>query len=109
MRAMLVLGLATAVLTWTACAPVVHAGCDSDADCESRCETGRGAFPGGLCTRTCNKTEDCPADAHCIDIEGGLCLIACSSMDQCRDFGSGYLCKDKKDVHGQPQLVCLGD
>jgi hypothetical protein len=30
-------------------------------------------------------------------------------MDQCRDFGSSYLCKDKRDVDGEPQLVCLGD
>lgn len=109
MKVLWLASLLFGALALTACAPVVHSGCDSDGDCPERCQTGR-AFPQGLCTRTCGSNADCPADSWCVEVENTkLCLQACSSMDQCRDFGSGYICKDKRDADGEQQLVCLGD
>ncbi len=112
MRTMIltVLTVLIGALALPACVPQVSAGCDSDADCAVRCETTeRDHFPGGLCTLTCNRNDDCPPGTWCIDIEDGLCMQACSSMAECDDFGPGYYCKDRKDVHGELQLVCMGD
>jgi hypothetical protein len=103
------LGLATALLlTLAGCEQIVHADCSSDGDCPKRCVTDN-ELPGGLCTQSCDRNEDCPGGTFCIDKQAGICLVACSSMQQCEDFHRGYICKDKKDIEGTPQLVCLGD
>ncbi len=88
---------------------VVEAGCTVDADCSVRCERSEGDFPGGLCTESCRSNEDCPSDTVCYNRNGGVCVVLCSSQEQCAFFGAGYICKDKHDVEGQLQLVCLGD
>jgi len=96
-------------LALASCAPTVQAGCSSDEDCAKRCVSGDRELPGGLCTLSCDRNDDCPGGTFCVDKLGGICLVACSSMQECADFHSGYICKDKKDVEGKPQLVCLGD
>jgi len=109
MRCFALIATVALCLTAFACAPEVAAGCSSDSDCAVRCERDERNFPGGLCTMTCNKNEDCPMGTLCIDKEDGLCMLECSSMEQCEDFGARYICKDKEDVHGSRQLVCYGD
>ena len=100
----------TVTLFCTGCgAGDVEAGCSVDADCAVRCERDHKEFPGGLCTRSCANNDDCPGGTFCIDKREGLCVTECSSHDECADFGAGYICKDKDDVHGRKQLVCLGD
>jgi hypothetical protein len=101
--------IAALLATLAGCSPVVHADCSSDDDCAKRCVTGDRELPGGLCTLSCDHNDDCPSGTYCIDKLGGICLVACSGMQECDDFHSGYLCKDKKDIEGKPQLVCLGD
>jgi len=101
--------IAALLLALAGCAPIVHAGCSSDNDCPKRCVTGDHGFPGGMCTQSCDRNEDCPGGTFCIEAQGGICAVGCSSMQECKDFHDSYICKDAKDMEGEPQLVCLGD
>ena len=110
MRLLVAIALVAALVTLAGCAPQVSAGCNSDADCASRCVEDDHAFPHGMCTMSCAKNEDCPMGALCVERhDDALCAVECSSMQQCAAFGAGYICKDHKDVHGDQQLVCWGD
>lgn len=84
----------------------VGSACRSDVDCVrgARCEKG-GDFPDGTCTFACRVHEDCPAGSACVDVRGGLCLIACGSDPYCRP---GYRCRDRDD-RGDPgeSRVCI--
>lgn len=56
--------------------------------------------PGGYCSKSCARHEDCGADAYCYATEsyGSVCLAACERDDDCRQ---GYTCQ------GDPGLtVC---
>jgi hypothetical protein len=87
---------------------VVGGPCTADDDCAdgSACIT-EGDFPGGMCTiDECESNEDCPAGSVCISNEGGICMMTCSSSDDCRD---GYRCDGKSLEEGEGDVdVCSG-
>ena len=63
----------------------VGSSCRDDFDCAPGidCETG-GDFPDGTCTVSCRDHFDCPRGAACVDVHGGVCLVACGSDTFCR-------------------------
>jgi hypothetical protein len=74
----------------TACTASEHvsrglgASCASNADCDLRCLPDPG-WPGGFCTRDCERTTDCPVGAECVDTpEGTVCLFLCFDDDDCK-------------------------
>jgi len=101
--------LTALLLALAGCTPLVHADCSDDGDCPESCFSENRELPGGLCSKSCDHNDECPSGTFCIDKLGGICLVACSSMQECDDFHHGYICKDEKDVAGKHQLVCLGD
>jgi hypothetical protein len=83
---------------------VVGGPCASNGDCEYRCQTG-GDFPQGTCIKPCNTDDDCPGGSHCIDRDGGICLLACDRPADCR---REYNCEGKENRgHGGDSLVCI--
>jgi hypothetical protein len=104
--------VALAMLAVPACGGVGNSGaivggpCTTDADCDKRCLTS-GDFPGGTCSMTCGKHDDCPGGSKCVDKEGGVCLLECELPEDCR---GGYTCKGQKNQSGGGEsLVCLED
>jgi hypothetical protein len=82
---------------------LVGGPCSGAADCEFRCLTG-GDYPQGTCSLPCNTDRDCPSGTHCIDKDGGMCLLACTVPSDCR---FDYNCKGEKNRgHGGDSLVC---
>ncbi|MEO0326862.1 MAG: hypothetical protein AAF447_28225 [Myxococcota bacterium] len=83
------------------------AACDGDAACEAATVCLTGDQPGGLCTRACSGSEDCPNP----DLEGALpnvcvvdpatslatCVPGCDADEDCRD---GYMCRAKGGPRG---------
>ena len=109
MRFVLVLGL------WTACqssdvSRAVGARCDSNADCDQKCETPSNAWPGGFCTVLCDTDANCPENTRCVDEAGGICAFTCAADPECAFLGAGYMCK-QVDSHGGGTKVnaCRGD
>ena len=109
MRFVLVLGL------WTACqssdvSRAVGARCDSNADCDQKCETPSNAWPGGFCTVLCDTDANCPENTRCVDEAGGICAVTCAADPDCVFLGAGYRCK-QVDSHGGGTKVnaCRGD
>lgn len=85
---------------------VVGGPCTTDNDCDKRCLTS-GDFPGGTCSLTCAKHEDCPSGSRCVSEEGGVCLLECSEPGDCR---GGYTCKGESNkAGGGESLVCIED
>ena len=84
----------------------VGSACRDDRDCVlgAHCERG-GDFPEGTCTIACRDHRECPLGGACVDVKGGLCLIACGSDAFCRP---GYRCKARND-RGDPgeSRVCI--
>lgn len=64
---------------------------------------GSGGPPGGLCTKTCVTSEDCPKGSFCLDtVAGGECVLAC-------DFGEDTSkCGGRADFSCSPTLVRTG-
>lgn len=88
----------------------VGARCDRAAECDERCLGPSGDWPGGFCSITCDTDDDCPADAACIDEDGGgVCAFACLTDRGCTFLGDGYVCKER-DAHGLSTkvTVCRG-
>jgi hypothetical protein len=81
--------------------------CDRDSDCEDRCYKG-GAFPDGFCSTPCGSDLDCPSDTVCTNREGGVCMFLCSELD-CSRLGKDWKCKDRDNVGGGKDNVCIGD
>jgi hypothetical protein len=76
---------------------VSHTGlrCDRRNVCRTRnlrCATSA-TFPGGYCTRRCNRPEQCPSGSYCVQVHGGICMQKCRSHTQCRS-AEGYSCVD---------------
>src|SRR5262245_26017825 len=59
---------------------IVGGACRDAFDCApgAQCERG-GDFPEGTCTLPCRDHLDCPRGTACVDVHGGMCLIACGS------------------------------
>ena len=67
------------------------ARCDDGDDCDARCLP-PADFPGGFCSISCEGDGDCPSDAGCVDLEGGVCLFQCADDAACRFLGEGWAC-----------------
>ncbi|MBT8494807.1 MAG: hypothetical protein KJO07_17250 [Deltaproteobacteria bacterium] len=67
------------------------ARCDDMDDCDDRCLP-PSDFPGGFCSTSCESNGDCPSDASCIDVEGGVCLFRCVDSPDCGFLGAGWTC-----------------
>jgi hypothetical protein len=106
-------GLGLFLLFFGACASgvgntgtLVGAACTADAECEQRCEQG-GDYPEGICTSSCDSDETCPAQTHCINKDGGICLLGCELSSDCR---GGYSCEGKENkARSGDSLVCISD
>jgi len=87
----------------------VGARCDMATDCNERCLTPSGAWPGGFCTVTCDTAASCPESSTCIDEQGGVCAFSCVGDGDCTFLGTGYTCK-AVDSHGAGAkvMVCRG-
>lgn len=86
--------LVAALAACGADAPVsreLGARCDDKSECDERCLSGD-AFPGGLCSLSCEGPGGCPDGAVCADLEGGVCLFACRSAGACEFLGDGWSC-----------------
>ena len=85
---------------------IVGGACRGDLDCAPgvRCEHG-GSFPDGTCALPCRDHLDCPAGTACVDVAGGVCLVACVSDFDCR---VSYRCRsrDDRDDNGESR-VCI--
>jgi hypothetical protein len=80
--------------------------CTAHGECAdgSFCETDSD-FPGGMCTLHCNAHAECPDEAACIDVAGGICMQLCASDNDCR---AGYVCRGKRDTTGSGEsVVCI--
>src|SRR5262245_17547437 len=78
---------------------LVGEACRDDGDCEHRCYTDSGRFPGGFCSLPCSRDEDCPLDTYCIDVSGGVCMFYCPEFD-CLRLGQSWECKSVDRVGG---------
>jgi hypothetical protein len=86
------------------------ARCDVSAECDDRCLAPSPDWPGGFCTITCDTHTDCPADAACIDEDGGVCAFTCGSDPACRFLGPDYACKERNArADATKVMVCRGD
>lgn len=90
---------------------VIGDPCTTHLDCLERCVTDPEDFPGGFCTISCARDEDCPPDAVCIEKQGGICLFTCTgpSAFDCRFLGAGWTCDDRDRASGGRAYVCIGD
>ena len=87
------------------------ARCDSADECDDRClRAPITSFPGGFCSVSCEVSDDCPTDASCMDIEGGVCLFDCVDDPECTFLGAGWRCFEiplREDATRRVK-VCLG-
>ena len=65
----------------------------------------KGDFPDGTCSVPCSSDFGCPSGTKCIDKEGGVCLLLCQSVADCR---GNYKCqpRDHFKIGGQSS-VCI--
>jgi hypothetical protein len=52
-------------------------------------------FPDGFCSLDCSATADCPDDAECVEVQGGVCLFACIDDRDCAFIGPGWACREE--------------
>jgi hypothetical protein len=67
------------------------------------------AWPGGYCARAgCLDEDDCPAGAHCVDVDGrGVCMKDCLRGDSACRAGEGYRCQCARDRARALQWICI--
>jgi hypothetical protein len=87
----------------------VGARCDTNADCDQKCEPPTSDWPGGFCTVLCDSDASCPSDTRCVEEDGGVCEFSCVADPDCVFLGDGYGCK-QHDSHGggAKVMVCRG-
>lgn len=110
--AALVVGLVVA-LAASACGgrtdPTIGDPCRDDRDCRTTCYEDSNRFPDGFCSLPCEVDADCPRDAACVDVEGGMCLFVCPDYD-CGYLGGSWHCADRgRRGAGGSISVCIGD
>jgi hypothetical protein len=86
---------------------VIGAACASDRQCETRCFGGP-ELPGGFCSIPCQTDNDCPGEALCMSMNGGMCLFACPEFD-CSRLGVGWTCRSRSHEGGGDANVCSGN
>ncbi len=77
-------------------------------DCASGSFCLRGAaFPDGTCTTNCGSDADCRGGSVCIEQSAGVCLLPCTTDDDCGR--EGYVCAER-GRHGENgrASVCTG-
>lgn len=82
------------------------ARCDDKDECDERCLVGE-RYPGGLCSLSCIRDDDCPDGSACIEVEGGVCLPGCG-IEECDYLGEGWSCQPALATSGDEVMVCLG-
>jgi hypothetical protein len=88
---------------------VLGASCTQQGDCRFTCAGPSSDFPGGLCTVSCTRDDQCPrGGALCIDKGGGVCLFTCASDADCAFLGPAWGCKTKDRIAGGRANVCIG-
>ena len=87
----------------------VGARCADVDECDERCLEGR-SYPGGFCGVSCDNDGDCPDDAACADVEGGVCLFECRDAAGCEFLGDGWRCGSApaRAGSGAAVMVCEG-
>lgn len=96
-----VLFVATGALVSIACSSATDAPSSLGARCAgaTECPDGRcvtsGDFPGGICTKVCNSSADCPSGWECASDSSGICLQKCSGPADCSSYGSQWTCKEE--------------
>jgi hypothetical protein len=89
------------------------ARCGSHADCANRCLLPSDEWPGGFCTRSCSRSEECPSGSGCADEEGGVCLFFCRDDRECDFLGTAdgrrWVCEPRDGLGGPDIQVCVGD
>ena len=88
----------------------VGARCDSDSECDERCQSGDD-YPGGFCTVSCDRDDDCPSGSQCIARDSGICMLGCriEAEDGCGFLGVGWRCESVAAVSEGEVTVCIGD
>ena len=108
MRFVLVLGLIAACQS-SDVSRAVGARCDSNADCDQKCETPSTAWPGGFCTVLCDSNANCPDNTVCVDEDGGICVFTCAADPDCTFLGA-YSCKQLDSRGGGAKVnACRGN
>ena len=107
---LLVCSLAASACTSSPISRKLGAQCTDKDDCDERCLRGA-EYPDGLCSIACNGDDDCPSDARCVDIEGGVCLFRCGEPQDCAELlGVGWECQGVDPLIGEDEVqVCIGD
>lgn len=83
--------------------------CTSNDMCDHTCFTDPRDFPGGICSNGCASDADCPADAVCAGVSGGVCLYECPPFD-CGRLGGGWGCHSVDAQGGGGKVnVCIGN
>jgi len=111
---------ATSVLLLAGCgsteateAAPLGARCSKPSDCASGNCNLSGDFPGGLCTKACDRSSDCPANFACVSNSSGICMQACGAESDCASYGSSWTCReqsleDAKEQDSGKAGVCSG-
>ncbi len=87
----------------------IGARCDTTSDCDQKCLSPGGDWPGGFCTVACTTDNDCDSGQHCISEDGGVCVFGCAGNNDCTFLGSGYSCTQVDAQSGSGQvMVCRG-
>ena len=89
----------------------VGEACVNNGDCRDFCATGSD-FPNGFCTTNCFDDRDCPADAICADVMGGICLFPCNGEVEsyCASLiDPNYRCDNSDTPDGRVVLICIGN
>lgn len=85
------------------------ARCDDSSECDDKCLLPEDDWPGGLCTLSCDATDDCPTETVCIEEEGGVCLYLCDAVEDCRFLGQGWTCQTQPSrPSNEGVMVCVG-
>lgn len=103
----------TAALGCNASSPVsreLGASCQTHDDCGEICLSGDD-FPDGFCSQSCDDTGDCAGNAVCVDIDQGICLLPCTTTEDCGFLGPGWTCTDKdpRPATSDEVRVCAGN
>lgn len=81
--------------------------CIDEFDCAAGSFCLRVGFPGGTCSTNCAMQGDCRGGSSCVEEADGVCLLTCTSDEDCGR--EGYVCRER-DRRGEVgrASVCVG-
>lgn len=87
------------------------ARCERVDDCADRCLGPSNDYPDGFCSIDCSSNGDCPSDAACADLEGGVCLFTCRDARDCSFLGPSWTCAEAnlRSDQNMKVMICRGD